>query len=99
MPFPSDLSAFSDGVVWYITAHFNYTDYKSRHFKVGDNTKSADMHRNRAYSNVPLDSNLKYFVYTLVVAYNETNVGYESNQIKVLAVLTFVVAGNCLYIQ
>ncbi|XP_062509110.1 receptor-type tyrosine-protein phosphatase S-like [Corticium candelabrum] len=73
LPFPSDLSAFSDGVVWYITAHFNYTDYKSRHFKVGDNTKSADMHRNRAYSNVPLDSNLKYFVYTLVVAYNETN--------------------------
>lgn len=74
LPFPENLTAYGERVSWYIAAHFSYSNYKSELFTLGNDIKTTDTIRNRDYRNVALQPDSKYFVYILVVGYNDENI-------------------------
>ena len=95
---PENLTAYSKEVSWYIAAHFSYSDYKSELFTLGNNSKTTDVNRNRDYRNVALQPGSKYFIYVLVVGYNDENVRSQCGRLMCFVhrlILVFVAAFLC----
>lgn len=71
---PNQLSAVRNDTEWYIAAYFDYLSYTGgQQYTIGDGTVTADP-SGMQYPNEPLQPDSTYFIYVLVVGYNEENV-------------------------